>query len=392
MNNKYFKYWSITKPVFISNERNFYPEDPFGTIFERLKTQLYIGMNFQIIRGPESCGKTAVLRELSRQLPVAEWDILYLGTISTDIAPNTLTTKLLRFLDTTASHENPKNILEIVSSLERLSKSRRKILCLLDIHSGAEDLTKLELEIARILEVVRHHNLPLYLIAACPNGKMENIMAKSDWTGDIHPLTAEQAGAYLRWNLIDARIDPEIFTSQMISDLYLRANGSLLKLSQLAESQLIDLSLNTPEKNHSVIMPEQENTSQIQTKTEPNPKYQAINDDTRASEAAFIAVNNIERTTLLERTTHLERPLEPNTIETAKIASKSNNSDVNSNKSLRPMSQKNTPEGSKVSHKEQKRNPNELEEGGLESRKKDEKNNKKSSISLISLVSLTKDI
>ena len=76
MNNRYYKYWSIKEPVFRTNEKRFFKEGPFETILERLTTQLYIGMNFQIVRGPASCGKTTILREISRQLPVEEWDVL----------------------------------------------------------------------------------------------------------------------------------------------------------------------------------------------------------------------------------------------------------------------------------------------------------------------------
>ncbi|MEI8025525.1 MAG: ATP-binding protein [Pseudomonadota bacterium] len=386
MNNRYFKYWSITKPVFISNEKKFYSEGPFQSIFDRLKTQLYIGMNFQIIRGPAGTGKSTILREMSRQLPVTEWDILSLGTISSGIAPNSLTSKLLGFLDTTSSQDNTKTILEIVSSLERLSKSRRKILCLLDINSSSEELTKFEGEIARILEAVRHHNLPLYIIAACPSEKMSLSLEKSDWTGEIPKLTEEEATGYLKWCLMEARLEPSLFTSKMISQFYLEAHGSLLKLSQLAESQLIDLSLDRPGgESKSVALQYPDKAIQIQNRSEPTPITHPFSSETSESDPVNADVGTMKTTTL-------DVSDDQKTIKTVEISSKSIHSASTSYRSLKQMRQKKPYNAPKTSDMVQESSPIEFEDASLENKKKDEKGTKKSSTSLISLVSLTKDI
>lgn len=387
MNNRYFKYWSISKPVFISNQKEFYSEEPFHTIFDRLKTQLYVGMNFQILRGPASSGKTTILKEILRQLPAAEWDILYLRTISSDIAANSLTSKLLGFLDTTSSQDNPKNIMEIVSSLERLSKSRRKILCLLDINSSSEDLTKLEWEIARLLEVVRHHNLPLYIIAACPFGKMESSIAKSDWTGDIRKLAEEEASGYLKWCLMEARLDPNILTSKMISQFFLEAHGSILKLSQLAESQLIDLSLDRPAKDSkNVILQNPEKPIQIHTRSEPIPKSNPFIIETSESEPLNADHGALKTTIRPDVSEDLK------TRETGNASPKNIHSVSELYKPIKQIRQKKSYDTPKSSHMPQESNQNEFKDASLENKKNDEKSNKKSSTSLISLVSLTKDI
>jgi type II secretory pathway predicted ATPase ExeA len=290
VSNRYFRYWSIKEPVFLSHDKEFFLGGPFQPLLDRLTTQLYVGMKIQVIQGPSSCGKTTLLRQISRSLPVEDWDVLYLGTVSSETPSQSLSHKLVRFLDTSSEEDLP-SLPKIVDSLERLSRSKRKILLLLDIHQTTTELQELESEITRLFEVVTYHNLPLYLIVASPLNRLENTKVRSEWTGNLRPLSSEEATGYLKWCLSRAQIQSDLFSEDLTSKLYKESNGSLLKLSQLAESVLIDLSLN--QSNHAI----NDSTSawethELKSEAENEPPFEATDGASLAKEVKLNDPNN----------------------------------------------------------------------------------------------------
>ena len=387
MNNRYYKYWSIKEPVFITNEKRFYKEGPFETILERLTTQLYIGMNFQIVRGPASCGKTTILREIARQLPVEEWDVLYLGLLSSDLTPNSLTWRLLGFLDTTIGHDEKKPLMKIISSLERLSKSKRKILVLLDIHPQCGQIDELEKELNQILEVVQYHHLPLYMIAASTQETFEKAFSKANWTGDLRKLTLEEASSYLKWCLSEARIDSHVFSSNMISQWFNEAQGSLQKLAQLAESQLIALSLEKPKITIGNDEPNYKPPPQLKNTMVDHPQENNLSNLNTDKMAPDSAKKNLD-----QKPDSWGKPLDENSIESVSSKDKSFELPSGTHKLLKQNRQENASQNAIEADNHLEGRILEPEKRPLEKKKSGEKASKKSSISLISLASLTKEV
>jgi hypothetical protein len=245
VSNKYFDFWHIQHPVFLSGSKNLFSVGPSHKLKERLITQLSVGMHLQIFEGDPGTGKTSILKNIASDLSPNAWDVLYLSA-SDELLYSTYIKKLMSFLNTSEPQQVFPSLQKIVSNLERLSKSRRKILILLDIDSTAKNIDSFSREARALFEIVQSHDLTLYSIISIPkefNAMMMPLIEKSAWHGALPPFKRKEMQQIIQLYLENANLSPNLFDEPVLEYIFKNANGSFTKALQLSESLLIDASI-----------------------------------------------------------------------------------------------------------------------------------------------------
>ena len=245
VNNKYFDYWKINHPVFLSGEKPLFNAGPSQKLKERLMTQLSVGMHLQIIEGEPGTGKTTVLKKIAADLSIDLWDVLYLSS-SEELLYLSFVRRLMNFLNTSDTHQAFPSLQKIISNLERISRSRRKILILLDVDSTAKNIESFARDARPLFEIIQSHNLALYCIISIPTEFSDSIRTLKDkaaWSGALKSFNKKEMQQVIQMYLEQAHLSPNLFDESIISYIYKLANGSLARSLQLGESLLIDASI-----------------------------------------------------------------------------------------------------------------------------------------------------
>ncbi len=245
MNNKYFDYWKINHPVFLSGDKPLFNAGPSQKLKERLITQLSVGMHLQIIEGESGTGKTTVLKKIAADLSMDIWDVLYLSS-SEELLYLSFVRRLMNFLNTADTHQTFPSLQKIISNLERLSRSRRKILILLDVDSTAKNIESFARDARPLFEIIQSHDLALYCIISIPTEFSDSIRTLKDkaaWSGTLKSFNKKEMQQVIQMYLEQAHLSPSLFNESIISYIYRLSNGSLARSLQLGESLLIDASI-----------------------------------------------------------------------------------------------------------------------------------------------------
>lgn len=294
MSNKYFDFWHIQHPVFLSGSKNLFSAGPSHKLKERLITQLSVGMHLQIFEGDPGTGKTSILKNIASDLSPNTWDVLYLSA-SDELLYSTYVKRLMSFLNTSEPHQVFPSLQKIVSNLERLSKSRRKILILLDIDSTAKNIDSFSREARALFEIIQSHDLTLYSIISIPkefNAMMMPLIEKTAWHGALPPFRRKEMQQIIQIYLDKANLSPNLFDESVVEYIFKNANGSLTKALQLCESLLIDASIaesmliktptmESPTKEHD--LPYGSNPTHLQEVVSQPPQSLELASSTRSS-------------------------------------------------------------------------------------------------------------